>query len=266
MFTAGLSVLATGLVSAASMAVAIPAGMQVFAWLATLRRGRLRCTGASLFLLGFLFIFVLGGLTGVMVAVLPFDWQVHDSYFVVAHLHYVLIGGMVFPLFAAIYHWTPLINGHTLDERPARWSFGLMFVGFNVAFFPMHVSGLLGMPRRVYTYAADLGWTPLEPAVVARRRRCSPPASRCFFVDAIRTWRRPKREHGNPWRAPTLEWLPADEYGRAASPQVHAREPLWQQPGLAAEVQRGEHWLPGTATGGRETLITTAAVRARSTT
>ncbi len=256
MFTAGLSVLATGLVSAASMAVAIPAGMQVFAWLATLRRGRLRITGASLCLLGFFFIFVLGGLTGVMVAVLPFDWQVHDSYFVVAHLHYVLIGGMVFPLIAAIHHWTPLVNGHTLDERRARWSFGLAFVGFNVAFFPMHVSGLLGMPRRVYTYAADLGWTPwnllssLGAALLAA-------GFVVFFVDAIRTWRRPKREHGNPWRAPTLEWIPADEYQTRSIAQVHGREPLWQQPGLAAEVQRGEHWLPGTATGGRETLVTT---------
>src|SRR5690606_10854521 len=111
-----------------------------------------RSQAPTLFLLGFHFIFVLGGLTGVMVAVLPFDWQAHDSYFIVAHLHYVLIGGMVFPLFAGFYHWAPVFNGHRLSERAGRWVFGLMFGGFNLAFFPMHIAGLLGMPRRVVTY------------------------------------------------------------------------------------------------------------------
>ena len=255
MFTAGLGVLTSSLVSAASMAVAVPAGMQVFAWLATLRQGQLRFTGAGLFLLGFFFIFVLGGLTGVMVAVLPFDWQAHDSYFIVAHLHYVLVGGMVFPLFAALYHWSPLINGHALSERLARWVFGLMFAGFNLAFFPMHISGLLGMPRRVYTYAGDLGWNVwnllstvgafvLAAGVVL------------FFFDAFRTWRRPHRPHGNPWNASTLEWLPQADYGARSIPCVPSREPLWRQPSLPAEVETGAHWLPDTATGGRETLIT----------
>jgi heme/copper-type cytochrome/quinol oxidase subunit 1 len=137
------------------MAVAIPSAIQVFAWIATLRKGRVQLNSVSLFLLGFLFIFVLGGLTGVMVAVQPFDTQVHDTYFIVAHLHYVLIGGMLFPVFAGMYHWGPLVNGHQFCERLAKWTFGLMFVGFNLAFFPMHASGLLGMPRRVATYASD---------------------------------------------------------------------------------------------------------------
>ncbi|WP_140631481.1 cbb3-type cytochrome c oxidase subunit I [Methylibium rhizosphaerae] len=255
MFTAGLGVLTSSLVSAASMAVAVPAGMQVFAWLATLRQGRLRLTGSGLFLLGFLVTFVLGGLTGVMVAVLPFDWQAHDSYFIVAHLHYVLIGGMVFPLFAALYHWSPLLNGHALSERLARWVFGLMFGGFHVAFFPMHVSGLLGMPRRVYTYAGDLGWNGWNLVSTAGAFALAAGVA-LFFFDAVRTWRRAHRPHGNPWNAATLEWLPQGDYGARSIPWVRSREPLWRQPGLAGEVEAGAHWLPGTVTGRRETLVT----------
>jgi cytochrome c oxidase subunit I+III len=255
MFTAGLSAWALGLVSAASMAIAIPTAVQVFAWIATLWQGTLRVTGASLFVLGFFFIFVLGGLTGVMVAVLPFDGQVHDSYFVVAHLHYVLIGGMVFPLFAALYHWTPLVNGHTLSEPLSRWVFGLMFVGFNLAFFPMHISGLLGMPRRVYTYDAGLGWD--WPNLLSSIGAFVLAAGVALFAfDALRTWRCKKQPHGNPWDAFSLEWLPADNYGARSVPQLTHNEPLWERPSLAAEVQSGQHWLPGTATGGREALVT----------
>src|SRR4029453_11767618 len=113
-----------------------------------------------LFVVGFIAIFVVGGLTGVMLAVVPFNWQAHDSYFVVAHLHYVLIGGVVFPLFAALYYWLPKITGRLLSERLGRWNFGVMFVFFNVAFFPMHAVGLLGMPRRIAVYPDGLGWTP----------------------------------------------------------------------------------------------------------
>jgi len=256
MFTAGLGVLTASLVSAASMAVAVPAGMQVFAWLATLWQGRLRLTGASLFVLGFLFLFVLGGLTGVMVAVLPFDTQAHDSYFIVAHLHYVLVGGLVFPLFAALYHWTPLVKGRGLSERLSRWVFGLMFVGFNLAFFPMHVSGLLGMPRRVHSYDGGLGWTAWN-AVSSLGALLLGIGVALFVFDALRTWRRPQQPHQDPWQAPTLEWLPNDVYGARSIPQVSARDPLWARPALAREVEAGRHWLPGTTSGRRETLVTT---------
>ncbi|MES2957124.1 MAG: cbb3-type cytochrome c oxidase subunit I [Pseudomonadota bacterium] len=255
MFTAGLSERATLLVSAASLAVAIPTSVQVFAWLATLRRGRLRMEGGGWFLLGFMFIFVLGGLTGVMVAVLPFDWQVHDTHFIVAHLHYVLIGGLVFPIFAALVHWTPLLNGQRLREGVVRWAFWLCFGGFNLAFFPMHVAGLLGMPRRVYTYDAGLGWTgwnlasSIGAAIFAA-------GVMLLLIEAFRTWVRPKCRHDNPWRASSMEWLPMDDYGTRSIPQVVGRDPLWQQPTLAAEVERGQHWLPGTVTGLRETLVT----------
>jgi len=197
-----------------------------------------------------------GGLTGVMVAALPFDWQAHDSYFVVAHLHYVLIGGMVMPVLAALYYWMPLLRGHTMGERSGRWAFGLVFAGVQLTFFPMHLAGLRGMPRRVYTYDAGLGWdwpnllSSLGSAVLAL-------GMLLVTADVLRTWRKPPRAHGNPWNGPTLEWLPSASYGTRSIPQVEGRDPLWQRPGLAREVEEGLHWLPGTATGLRETLVTT---------
>jgi len=256
MFTAGLGSLSLSFVSAASMAVSIPAGIQVFAWIATVWRGRVRWNTPTLFIVGFLATFTLGGLTGVMVAALPFDWQVHDSYFIVAHLHYVLIGGMVMPVFAALYYWMPLLNGHGLSERWGRWVFGLVFGGFHLTFFPMHIAGLLGMPRRVYTYDAGLGWE--WPNLLASLGALPLAAGvGLLVVDVVRTLRKPATEHGNPWNAPTLEWLPSANYGMRSIPQVEGREPLWHRPQLAEEVREGRHWLPGTATGLRETIITT---------
>ena len=164
MFTTGIAQLSLSFASAASMAVSVPTGIQIFAWIATIAGAvRLRPLRVPmLFVLGFFFIFVLGGLTGVMVAVVPFNWQVHDSYFIVAHLHYVLFGGMVFPLFAAFYYWAPFASMRPLSERLGRWAFWLMFIGFNVSFFPMHFTGLAGMPRRVYTYGDIEGWGALN--------------------------------------------------------------------------------------------------------
>jgi cytochrome c oxidase subunit I+III len=257
MFSVGLGTMELSFVSAASMAVAIPTAIQVFAWIATLWRGSPRLTAPALFLLGFLFIFVLGGLTGVMVAVVPFDWQVHDSYFIVAHFHYVLIGGMVFPMFAALAYWLPLVNGNTMSERWGRWSFALSFIGFNLAFFPMHISGLLGMPRRVYTYDGTLGWNSLNMLSTIGAFILALGIA-LFFIDMVRTLRKPKQHAGNPWHASTLEWLPNEDYGMRSIPQIASRDPLWEQTGLAEEVEQGRHWLPGTATGGRETLMTSA--------
>jgi cytochrome c oxidase subunit I+III len=162
MFTTGLPLLSLAFFSAASSAIAISMGIQVFAWLATLWDGKPELRVPMLFILGFLFIFTIGGLTGVMVAAVPYDWQMHDTYFVVAHFHYVLIGGMVFPLFAAFYYWVPLVTGRMMSERLGRWAFWLMFVGFNAAFLPMHVTGLRGMPRRIYTYSGNIGLNSLN--------------------------------------------------------------------------------------------------------
>jgi len=255
MFTAGLGGVSLMVVSAASFIVAIPSGMQVFSWIATFWRGRVTLSTPTLFLLGFHFIFVLGGLTGVMVAVVPFDWQAHDTYFIVAHLHYVLIGGMVFPVFAGFYYWAPVFKGHRLSERWGRWAFALMFGGFNLTFFPMHITGLLGMPRRVYTYPGEMGWNLLNMLSTTGAFVFAAGVS-VFIVDAWRTLRRPEQDHGNPWNAGTLEWLPLRDYGVRSIPQIATRDPLWDQPGLTQEVEAGRHWLPGTVFGGRETLVT----------
>ncbi|WP_173932753.1 cytochrome c oxidase subunit I [Chelativorans sp. Marseille-P2723] len=260
MFTTGIPSLSLGFFSAASMAVAIPSGIQVFSWIATIAAGRkpFRITSASLFVLGFLFIFTVGGLTGVMVALVPVDFQVHDTYFVVAHFHYVLIGGMVFPLFATLYYWIPMISRNMLSERLGRWVFWLMFIGFNLAFFPMHIAGLLGMPRRVWTYPGDLGWNSYNMASTVGAYILAAGVA-LFVIDLFRRFR-PTMSGGveNPWSAGTLEWLPSDAYATRSIPFVTSREPLWDQPSLAREVNEGRHFLPGAPTGGRETIVTSA--------
>src|SRR5690606_8720403 len=198
---------------------------------------------------------VLGGLTGVMLAVSPFDWQVHDSYFVVAHLHYVLIGGMVFPIFAGIYYWAPFVSGKRLSERMGKWACALMFLGFNLAFFPMHIAGLLGMPRRVWTYSDTLGWeiwnqlSTVGAFVVAA-------GFALVFIDLLLHLRPAGKVNTNPWNASSLEWLPIDNYGVRSIPHIVSREPLWDNPALREEVDSGQHYLPGLATGVRETIVT----------
>lgn len=257
MFAVGIPQLSLGFFSAASMAVAVPTGIQIFAWIATLWSGRPQLHVPLLFLLGFFFIFTIGGLTGVMVAAVPFDWQVHDTYFVVAHLHYVLIGGMLFPLFAGFYYWAPSVSGKVMSETVGRWVFGLMFVGFNVTFFPMHFTGLLGMPRRVYTYPENFGWDALNllsslGAVILAA------GIALFLIQALMQIRLAGKVRTNPWRAGTLEWLPLDDYAARSIPHVTSREPLWDNPKLAEEVERGQHYLPRSATGERETIVTSA--------
>jgi cytochrome c oxidase subunit I+III len=257
MFTTGIPGLSLGFFSAASMAVAIPSGIQVFSWIATMAAGRrrIRFTTPTLFILGFLFIFTLGGLTGVMVAMVPFDFQVHDTYFVVAHFHYVLVGGMVFPLFATFYYWAPMVSRKLLSERLGKWAFWLMFIGFNVAFFPMHITGLAGMPRRVWTYPENLGWDLLNTISTVGAFTIAAGVL-VFIIDLVLNFRPSNQGAGNPWDAGTLEWLPSDVYSTRSIPHVTTRDPLWEQPNLAEEVEAGAHYLPGAPTGFRETIVT----------
>lgn len=255
MFTTGLPSASVGVFSAASMAVSLPAGVQVFAWIATVASGKMRFNTPGLFVLGSLLIFVMGGLTGVMAAMVPFDWQAHDTYFIVAHLHYVLIGGMVFPLFAAIYYWTPMASSRALSERLGRWVFGLMFTGMHLAFLPMHLSGLMGMPRRVWTYAPgrDLEWPNLISSLGAVVFAMG---VLIWIIDMVRNFRPFGASAGNVFDGGGLEWLPSELYSTRSIPLVTSLYPLWDQKNLARDVVAGRYFLPGAPTGGRETLVT----------
>ena len=258
MFTTGLPSISLAFFSAASEAVAIPTGVQIFVFLATLLAGRVIYSVPMLYAVGALAIFVFGGLTGVMVALAPFDWQAHDSHFVVAHLHYTLIGGMFFPLVAGIYYYFPFVMDRRLSDRLGKIGFWLMFVGFNVTFLPMHITGLRGMPRRVFTYAEGLGFDTLNLVSTVGA-----------FVFAagvlVVTWDvlRPRGKEPlaprNVWNAGTLEWLspnPGKEWGVRTVPIVTTRYPLWDQPNFVRDYDEGRFYLPDAQEGRRETLIT----------
>jgi cytochrome c oxidase subunit I len=230
MFAVGISPLALNFFSLSSVFIGIPSGIQVLVWLATLLSGRPVFRPPLLFVAGFIFLFVLGGLTGVMFPAIPFDKQVTDTYFVVAHFHYTLVGGAVFPVFAAFYYWFPKLTGRMLNERLGTWNFWLMFAGFNLTFFPMHINGLLGMPRRVYTYPAGLGWDWLNllETIGAFIMAIS---IMVFLINALSSLVSEEAAGANPWGASSLEWAtdsPPPIYNFAVLPQVQSRHPLWQ--------------------------------------
>lgn len=257
MFTTGLPQISLAFFSAASEAVVIPTGVQIFVFIATMLAGRVIFSVPMLFGAGGLAIFIIGGLTGVMVALVPFDWQAHDTYFIVAHLHYVLIGGMLFPVVASIYYYYPLLGARHLSERLGKNAFWLMFCGFNIAFFPMHLAGLRGMPRRVFTYPADIGWNWLN-LISSVGAFIFATGVALVVIDVLRPKHRQPRGEQNPWNSGTLEWIsePEETWGVRSIPIIRSRYPIWDQPGLIEEIKAGRYYLADTRDGARETLVT----------
>jgi cytochrome c oxidase subunit 1 len=251
MFATNLPELGKAFFTAASLMIALPTAVQIFCWIATLWRGRLNLKTPLLFVLAFFAILLLGGLTGLMLASVPLDLQLHDTYFVVAHLHYVLMGGAVFPLFGAFFYWFPKFSGRMLSERLGRWQFWLFFIGFNLSFFPMHVLGLRGMPRRVYSYGAEMGWGPLNLAATAGALLIALSVL-LFIINVTRSYRHGVAAGDNPWGGGTLEWSvasPPPPSNFHLPPVVHSRFPLWQQGGMPRHVS-------GLSDTGREILVT----------
>ena len=230
MFATGLPPISLSFFSAASIIIVVPSAVAVFAWIATIWTGRPQFTTAFLFFAGFVLVFVIGGVSGFMTAAVPVDTQLTDTYFVVAHLHYVLIGINVLPVAGGIHYWFPKFTGRLMNERLGKWSFWVMFIGFNVGFFPMHIAGLLGMPRRIYTYSAGLGWSTVN-LVISIGAYVFALGVLLFLVNVVRSLRHGERAGPNPWDAPSLEWAtssPPPPYNFAVIPSVASRYPLWE--------------------------------------
>jgi cytochrome c oxidase subunit I len=230
MFATGLPGLGMSFFSGASIAIVVPSAVAVFAWLATIWYGRPVITTAFLFFASTILLFVIGGVSGFMTAAVPVDWQLTDTYFVVAHLHYVLIGINLFPVCGALYFWFPKMTGRLLDERLGRWNFWTMFAGFNIAFLPMHLTGLFGMPRRIYTYAPGMGWTTLN-LISTIGAFVLALGLLLLLINVLRSLRSGAPAGANPWDASSLEWSvpsPPPPYNFAVIPTVASRHPLWE--------------------------------------
>jgi cytochrome c oxidase subunit 1/cytochrome c oxidase subunit I+III len=259
MFATGLPYLALSFFSGASFVITIPSAVAVFAWIATIWTGRPVITTAFLFLAGFIVMFVIGGVSGFMTASVPVDRQLTDTYFVVAHIHYVLIGINLLPVLAGLYTFFPKMTGRLLNERLGRWNFWTVFIGFNLAFLPMHWTGLAGMPRRIYTYPAGMGWdtvnllTSIGSFILAI-------GILLLLINIGWSLRSGAGAGPNPWGGPTLEWItpsPPPPYNFAIIPAVASRHPLWEErleEGMGhSSLDRGlvlDH--------GKEMLVTTA--------
>jgi cytochrome c oxidase subunit 1 len=247
MFTSGLGPIADSFFVASTMIIAIPTGVKIFNWVATMWGGAIRFTTAMLFAIGLLAVFTVGGLSGIMHASAPVDLQQHDTYFVVAHFHYVIVGGVMMGIFAAFYFWFPKVTGRLMSERLGKLHFWTSLIGFNLLFFPMHFSGLYGMPRRTWTYSADLG--------VDLFNQLSTVGGFVFGLSAViwvwnivRSARKGEVAGSDPWGAATLEWSipsPPPHYNFGRLPEVRTREPLWREE-ERREVEAATLFVPDT--------------------
>jgi cytochrome c oxidase subunit 1 len=229
MFTVGMSAGANTFFVLSTMAIAVPTGIKIFNWLATMWGGKIRLATPMLFCVAFLFQFLIAGLTGVTLAVAPLDWQLGNSYYVVAHFHYVIVGGILFCIFGAFYYWFPKVSGKMYDEALGKWHFWLFVIGFHLTFDFMHVPGILGMPRRIYTYEPGRGWD-IWNLIVTVGVAFQAAGILVFAVNLVWSYLRGKRAGNDPWDAWTLEWStssPPPEYNYAKVPSVRSRRPLW---------------------------------------
>jgi cytochrome c oxidase subunit 1 len=229
MFTIGMNSYANSFFAITTMAVGIPTGIKIFNWLGTMWGGRIQFKTPMLFSIAFLFQFLIAGLTGIIQAAVPIDWQLSLSYFVVAHFHYVIVGGILFAVFAAFYYWYPKVTGRMLSERLGKWHFWLFVIGFHLTFDVMHFPGLLGMPRRIYTYEPGRGWDVLN-LIVSIGAFIQVVAVLIFVVNLLWSYWKGARAGNDPWDAWTLEWLassPPPAYNFASIPVVASRRPLW---------------------------------------
>ena len=229
MFAIGMGAPLNSAFAASTMLIAIPTGIKIFNWVATMYGGRIRFATPMLFACAFLFQFLCAGLTGIILSVVPFNWQLTDSYFVVAHFHFVLVGSLIFTIFGAIYYWFPKATGRLLSERLGRWHFWLFVIGFNLTFLPMHWVGMLGMPRRIYTYPADRGWD-LWNLIASIGVPFQAAAILIFLINVVVSLRQGERAGRDPWDAWTLEWAtasPPPAYNFESAPVVASRRPLW---------------------------------------
>jgi cytochrome c oxidase subunit 1 len=229
MFTIGMTSAGNAFFALSTMLVGIPTGIKIFNWVGTMWGGKIRFTVPMLFCTAFLVQFLAAGLTGIMLAVAPWNWQLHNSYFVIAHFHYVLVGAIVFNIFAAIYYWYPKVTGRMLNDTLGKWHFWLFVIGFHVTFDIMHIPGLLGMPRSIYTYEADRGWGTLN-MIVSIGGFIQAISVLIFAVNLVWSYFKGKTAGNDPWDAWTLEWTttsPPPAYNFATDPVVRSRRPLW---------------------------------------